>query len=162
MELIASLLHRPKVIYLDEPTFGLDFTSQRKIREFLKFYNQETGATMILTSHYMADVEELCRRTVVIRQGSLIYDGELQAIREKLAARKVIRLKFAAPVEGAPFNQYGSVSAFDGESLVLEVERDRVQEHANRLLAQYAVTDFTVEDIPLERGIEKLYETARD
>jgi ABC-2 type transport system ATP-binding protein len=162
MELIASLLHRPKVIFLDEPTIGLDFTSQRKIREFLKFYNQQAKATMILTSHYMADVEELCRRTIVISQGNLIYDGELQAIREKLAARKVMRLKFAEPVEGAAFEQFGSVASFDGESLVLEVERDRVQERSNQLLSRYAVTDFTVEDIPLERGIEKLYEMARD
>ncbi len=160
MELIACLLHNPKVIFLDEPTIGLDFTSQRRIREFLKFFNAETRATMILTSHYMADVEELCKKTIIINRGNIIYDGELQAIRDKINSRKVMRLKFAAPIEGGDFEKYGSVTALDGEGLTLEVERDRVQGCANELLSRFAVTDFTVEDIPLERGIEKLYERA--
>ena len=160
MELIACLLHAPKVIFLDEPTIGLDFTSQRRIREFLTFYNQETKATMILTSHYMADVEELCKKTIIIHQGNLIYDGELQAIRGEINARKVVRLKFATPVSDGGFDAYGTVTSFDGESLVIETDRDRVQALSSRLLSQYVVTDFTVEDIPLERGIEKLYEKA--
>jgi ABC-2 type transport system ATP-binding protein len=161
MELIACLLHNPKVIYLDEPTIGLDFTSQRKIREFLQFFNLQTKATMILTSHYMADVEELCKKTIIISQGNLIYNGELKAIRDQLNSRKVMHLKFASPVSGDHFDEYGSVTSFDGDSLVIEVERDKMQEHSNRLLSQYAVTDFTVEDIPLEKGIEKLYENAK-
>ena len=160
MELIACLLHAPKVIFLDEPTIGLDFTSQRRIREFLTFYNQETKATMILTSHYMADVEELCKKTIIIHQGGLIYDGELQAIRDEINARKVVRLKFASQVSCEGFAAYGSVTSFDGESLVIEADRDRVQALSSHLLSQYVVTDFTVEDIPLERGIEKLYEKA--
>ena len=160
MELIACLLHNPKVIYLDEPTIGLDFTSQRKIREFLRVYNREKKATMILTSHYMADVEELCKKTIIISQGNLIYDGELGAIRDRINSRKVIHLKFAAPVAGDHFNRYGAVTAFDGESLVIEVEREKVREHSNELLSLYNVTDFTVEELPLERGIEKLYEKA--
>ena len=159
MELIACLLHNPKVIYLDEPTIGLDFTSQRKIREFLQFYNRETGATMILTSHYMADVEELCKKTIIISQGNLIYDGELNAIRDRINSRKVVRLKFASPVEGGHFEQFGNVASFDGDSLVIEVEREKVGEYASLLLSQYAVTDFTVEELPLERGIEELYNT---
>jgi ABC-2 type transport system ATP-binding protein len=159
MELIACLLHNPKVIYLDEPTIGLDFTSQRKIREFLQFYNRETGATMILTSHYMADVEELCKKTIIISQGNLIYNGELNAIRDRINSRKVVHLKFASPVEDGHFEQYGNVASFDGDSLVIEVEREKVGEHASLLLSQYAVTDFTVEELPLERGIEELYNT---
>jgi ABC-2 type transport system ATP-binding protein len=115
---------------------------------------------MILTSHYMADVEELCNKTIIIHQGNLIYDGELQAIRDEINARKVVRLKFASPVSDEGFDAYGSVTSFDGESLVIEADRDRVQALSSHILSQYVVTDFTVEDIPLERGIEKLYEKA--
>jgi len=114
---------------------------------------------MILTSHYMADVEELCKKTIIISQGNLIYDGELNAIRNRINSRKVVHLKFASPVEDGHFEQFGSVASFDGDSLVIEVEREKVGEYASLLLSQYAVTDFTVEEMPLERGIEELYNT---
>lgn len=88
MELIASLIHRPKVIFLDEPTIGLDLISQKRIREFLKYYNQQTKATVILTSHYMADIEDLCKRTIIINQGKIVYDGDLRRVNELFHAKK--------------------------------------------------------------------------
>lgn len=88
MELIASLIHRPKVIFLDEPTIGLDLISQKRIREFLKYYNQQTKATVILTSHYMADIEDLCKRTIIINQGKIVYDGDLRRVNELFHAKR--------------------------------------------------------------------------
>lgn len=88
MELIASLIHRPKVIFLDEPTIGLDLISQKRIREFLKYYNQQTKATVILTSHYMADIEDLCKRTIIINQGKIVYDGDLRRVNEPVSCKK--------------------------------------------------------------------------
>lgn len=99
MELIAALIHKPKLIYLDEPTIGLDILSQKKIREFLRYYNQDKKATVVLTSHYMQDIEDLCRRTIIINQGRIVFDGDLLHVNEVFAQSKIIKLQLSAPVD---------------------------------------------------------------
>jgi ABC-2 type transport system ATP-binding protein len=98
MELIAALIHKPKLIFLDEPTIGLDILSQKKMREFFKYYNREKKATIILTSHYIADIEDLCKRSIIINQGRIVYDGDLQGVNEVFAQSKVIKLQLSVPV----------------------------------------------------------------
>ena len=101
MELIAALIHKPSLIFLDEPTIGLDILSQKKIREFFKYYNQQKKATIILTSHYMEDVEDLCKRAIIINQGQIVFDGDLHRVNEVFAQSKVIKLQLSEPVSRA-------------------------------------------------------------
>lgn len=157
LELIAALLHKPRVIFLDEPTIGLDIVSQRNIREFLKEYNRETKTTILLTSHYMKDIEDLCRRTVVINQGSIIYDGKLEGINDLFESKKIIRLKFLKQIEKDDLEKLGSVSGFDGLNAKLEVDKKDLNTIAKLIIDSLPVVDFSVEDIPLEAGVEKLY-----
>ena len=107
MELIAALIHKPKLIYLDEPTIGLDIISQKKIREFLKYYNQEKNATVILTSHYMEDVEDLCKRAIIINQGRIVYDGDLKGVNDVFAQSKVIKHAVIQAREPRRASRYG-------------------------------------------------------
>ena len=107
MELIAALIHKPKLIFLDEPTIGLDILSQVKIREFLKYYNQQKKATVILTSHYMDDVVDLCRRVIIINQGRIVYDGELNRVNELFAQSKIIKLQLSSPVGRTALESFG-------------------------------------------------------
>ena len=113
MEMIAALLHRPRVIFLDEPTIGLDFIAQSNIRDFLKDYNRRYGATMLLTSHYLKDVEELCRRTMVISHGSLVYDGTLEHIRDIFSDRRVVKVTWNRPVEKEELEGFAAVREWE-------------------------------------------------
>ncbi|HEX7714249.1 MAG TPA: ATP-binding cassette domain-containing protein [Bacillota bacterium] len=157
MELIAALIHKPRVILLDEPTIGLDLISQQKIREFLKYYNQQTKTTIMLTSHYLVDIEELCKRTVVINQGRIVYDGELAGINQLFSAQKIIRLQFAEKIDREKLTGFGTVKEFDGVSATLTVERTDVKALSLRILENLPVVDFNIEDVPLEEGIAALY-----
>ncbi len=155
MELAGALLHRPKVLFLDEPTIGLDVTMQRRIRAFIAEYNQRTGATVLLTSHYMADVTALCRRVIVIHHGRILFDGELNALVGQFAAHKTIGVTVedaAADLEG-----YGEVVARDGPRVTLRVPRDEVTRVAAQLLRTQPVTDLTIEDLPIEDVIERVF-----
>jgi len=162
MELIASLIHKPKMIFLDEPTIGLDIISQRKIREFLKYYNEQTKATIVLTSHYMADIEDLCKRTVVINEGKVVYDGMLNAVNDLLDAKKIIKVKFTSPVDEKDLNEYGIVREFNENEAVLEVDKKDLSSSSSKILDRLPILDFTAEDIPLEQGIEILYQKKGD
>jgi len=157
MELIAALIHRPRLLYLDEPTIGLDFPSQKKVRAFLKYYNAQYGATMLLTSHYMKDVEDLCKRTIIIHEGSLLYDGDLHRINDLFGEQKIIRLKFSEPVSEQRLAKFGKIVASDEYNAVLELSKYRLKEVSRALLDSFPIMDWTIEDVPIEESISMLY-----
>lgn len=157
MELIASLLHNPQVVFLDEPTIGLDLISQKKIREFIRYYNQEYQATILLTSHYMQDIESLCRRSIIINHGEVVYDGDLDQVSEIMGNHKLVKLQFSRQVEDSCLSAYGVVKKSDGYHAVLEIEKNQVSQMAKEILEVLPVVDFNVEDVPIEDGIAYLY-----
>ena len=159
-ELAAALLHRPQVLFLDEPTIGLDVTMQTKIRQFVAEYNERYGATIILTSHYMADVTALCKRVIVIDHGKLLYDGDLHALAEKIAPHKLIRVEFAQPLNGQRLEDYGEVVKRRGQRAELLVPRDATSDVAARMLAQLPIADVTIEEPPIEDVITRVFEQA--
>jgi ABC-2 type transport system ATP-binding protein len=154
-EVAAALLHRPRVLFLDEPTIGLDVTMQRRIREFVAEYNRRSGATVLLTSHYMADVEALCRRVVVIHRGRILFDGGLAALVESFASHKTIAVELAAPV--ADLSAYGEVAQRDGDRVTLRVTKADTPKVTARLLADLPVVDLTVADPPVDEVIERVF-----
>ncbi len=160
MELIAALLHRPQLLLLDEPTIGLDVVAQVTIQRCLKEYNAHRGVTMLLTSHYMRDVEALCKRVLVITHGRLIYDGALSGITEQFGRSKLVKLQF--PGERAPegLDEYGEVTERAGPAASLKVERARVPEVLGAILERYTVVDMSVQDPPLDQVIAKVFEEA--
>jgi ABC-2 type transport system ATP-binding protein len=155
-EIAAALLHRPQVVFLDEPTIGLDVTMQRRIRTFLAEYNRRYGATILLTSHYMADVEALCRRVIVIHRGRLLFDGDLSALVQRFTAHKtiVVRLEDC----GTDLHAYGDVVSCSDGSFTLRVPMAQTAHVTERLLADLPVIDLLVEDPPLEEVIERVFE----
>jgi ABC-2 type transport system ATP-binding protein len=158
MELIAALIHKPKLIFLDEPTIGLDILSQKKIREFLRYYNQEKKATVVLTSHYMQDVVDLCRRAIIINQGRIVYDGDLMRVNELFAQSKIIKLQLSDAVRPEDLAAFGLVKEHEGLNATLQVPRADVKEISKAILDQLPVLDFTIEDVPVEDGIALLYQ----
>ena len=140
VEVVGSLLHLPQVLYLDEPTIGLDVTMQKRIRSFVADYNVRYGATVLLTSHYMADVEALCKRVIVIHHGRLLFDGDLAALTDRFAPLKTIEAVLA-----------------DGEAIRLSVPKAETSAATARLLAEHEVLDLTVEDPPIEDVIEQVF-----
>jgi ABC-2 type transport system ATP-binding protein len=156
-ELAAALLHRPKVLFLDEPTIGLDVTAQVRIRDFIAAYNKRHGATVILTSHYMADVTALCERIVVIDKGKMLYDGNFRALIERVAPYKVIKLQLAQVATSEQLAPFGSVESIDGLNAVLRVPRAGAPAAAARILTELAVDDVTFEDPPVEDIIRDVF-----
>ncbi len=158
MELIASLLHKPEVMFLDEPTIGLDIISQKRIREFLRRYNREKQTTVLLTSHSLSDIEDLCRRTIVVADGTIAYDGELKRINGLFGERKRIQVTFeneeAARMD---LSRFGTVCSRENMIAVIEVDREQVREVSKAMLETLPVTDFNIGDIPVEEGIARLY-----
>ncbi len=155
MEITGALLHRPKVLFLDEPTIGLDITMQRRIRSFIAEYNQRYGATVILTSHYMADVEALCKRVIVIHHGRLLFDGDLEALTERFAAYKTIGVTLEDPT--IDLAAYGEIIGREGGKVLLRVHKAETPRLTARLLADLPVADLTVEDPPIEDVIEQVF-----
>ena len=158
LEIIAALIHKPKVILLDEPTIGLDIISQKKIREFLKYYNTQTKTTIILTSHYMNDIEDMCKRSIIINQGSVVYDDDLSHVNELFNQTKLIKLQLSEPVDKSVLEGFGEVKEYEGLNAVLAVVREEVRECSKVLLDKVPVIDFTIEDVPIEEGIALLYQ----
>jgi ABC-2 type transport system ATP-binding protein len=156
-ELAASLLHRPQVLFLDEPTLGLDVTAQATIRDFILSYNQRYNATVLLTSHYMADVTELADRILVIDRGQLVYDGDLGALVQRTAPFKLLQLTLDQPVDRADLTAIGEIESFDGLKLTLRVPRRATKEAAARALAHLPVADVTIADPPLETIIRDFF-----
>lgn len=157
MELIAALLHSPRVLFLDEPTIGLDVTSQQRVREFLRSYNRESGVTTMLTSHYMGDIEELCQRVIIIDHGKLFFDGPLASIVDRFAGHKVVRLRFASDVEGR-FEEMGEVLEKTSLSVRLRVSRARVPDVCREALAMWPVNDLAVQEPTVEEVIRQLFD----
>jgi ABC-2 type transport system ATP-binding protein len=160
MELIAALLHGPQLLLLDEPTIGLDVVAQGAIQKCLRDYHEKRGVTMLLTSHYMRDVEALCDRVVVITHGTIVYDGPLAGIVERFGESKLVKLQFegAAP-EG--LERYGEVVRREGPFADVRIERSRVAGALADVLNRNALADISVEDPPLEDIIAKVFEEAR-
>jgi ABC-2 type transport system ATP-binding protein len=155
MEIVGSLLHRPRVLFLDEPTIGLDVTMQRRIREFVAAYNQRYGATVLLTSHYMADVVALCKRVIVIHHGHLLFDGNLSDLADRFAAYKTLNVVLEEA--GTDLAVYGQVMETAGVSVKLRVPKAEAAKVTARLLSECAVTDLTIEDPPIEDVIERVF-----
>ena len=161
-ELVAGLLYRPEVLFLDEPTLGLDVSMQSRLRRFLAAYNRSSGATMILTSHYMADVTALCSRVILIHHGGLLYDGELQGLARRLAPFKLIRVTLSNGYarDEADLNLPPSASVVERENgrLALRVERAAAPAITAQLLNTLPVADLSVQDPPIEAVIDQIYQ----
>lgn len=156
-ELLAALLHEPRVLFLDEPTLGLDVNAQGRVRQFLADYNRRTGATVLLTSHYMADITALCPRVLLIHEGRLFYDGLLADLSEQFAPWRQVRLELAAPKPAAAFTDYGEIESLEGSEVRLLIPRERLTASLNQLLASHAVVDLEVSDPPIEELIARLF-----
>jgi ABC-2 type transport system ATP-binding protein len=160
-ELAAALIHRPKVLFLDEPTIGLDVSMQVVMRTFIKRYNEETGATLILTSHYMDDVEALCPRVVVIDKGQLSYDGTLDALVQRLRPEKRVVLHLDGTPDAAVLESVGKVVSVDAGKAVLQVHQEKLSGALSRALSSLPVRDINVENAPLEEVMSELFSRSR-
>ena len=160
MELIAALLHSPDVLFLDEPTIGLDVVAQHNIQKFLKHYQQERKITILLTSHYMKDIAALCKRVVIIAQGQTIYDGSLTGIVDRFSAHKVLTLLFAEDAVPADMGRFGEVLEIEEPKVKLRVDRSEISGLLSSILANHDVQDVSVEDPPLEEVIAELFRSS--
>ena len=159
MELIASLLHQPKVLFLDEPTIGLDVVSQKTVREFLREYNAKHKTTILLTSHYMTDIQELCERVIIIDHGTIFFDGKLSEVVDRFADSKLITIqcdqKFTRPA--ADLEKYGEIVEQTPGNIRLKVKRDRVIPVCKALLDEFPVTDIDIQEVPIEEVIRRIF-----
>ena len=155
MEIVAALLHRPKVLFLDEPTLGLDVTMQRRIRAFVAEYNRRYNATVLLTSHYMADVEALCKRVIVIHHGRILFDGDLSRLVNQFSSYKTLSLSLPNP--DAELSQYGEVIGREDGRVTLRVPKSQTSQVTARLLSDFQVDDLTVEDAPVDDVIDQVF-----
>jgi len=156
MELISALIHEPRVLFLDEPTIGLDVVSQKRVREFLRIYNQEHRIVTMLTSHYMQDIEELCHRVIIIDHGKIFFDGPLSAIIDRFSGYKILSLTFEKPVT-TDFSIFGEVVEQTPVSVQLKVPRAKVTETCRKLLDACNVSDINVHELPVEEVIRQLF-----
>jgi ABC-2 type transport system ATP-binding protein len=160
-ELAAALIHRPKVMFLDEPTIGLDVSMQAGVRDFIARYNERYGATILLTSHYMEDVQRLCPRIIVIDKGKLVYDGALEQLVTKIRPDKRVVFRFSRPVDRADLERFGQVVRHDAGESAIDVHKDAVNRVVAEALTQLPVTDLTVENPPLEEVMSELFARTR-
>ncbi|NEP87754.1 MAG: ATP-binding cassette domain-containing protein [Okeania sp. SIO2C2] len=166
-ELMAALLHQPKVLFLDEPTLGLDVNAQVAVREFLQEYNQRYQATVLLTSHYMADITALCKRVLLIYQGQLIYDGSLDGLLDRFAPYREVQIELLNPVPTDVDNfeqhlsNYGEVEMLEGQSVHLLVRRENLTATVAQILAELEVQDLTVTDPPIEEVIGRVFRAGK-
>ncbi|WP_018130737.1 ABC transporter ATP-binding protein [Effusibacillus pohliae] len=157
-ELAASLIHRPQILFLDEPTIGLDVNMQEAIRQFIKQYNERHKATILLTSHYMADVAALCRRVILINRGKILYDGELDALVERFAPYKMANLVLKQPVPEAELRVHGELMSYEYPRVSLRLPRVEVSSRSAGILSSLPISDFTIEDPALEDVIGLAFE----
>lgn len=158
-ELVAALLHKPRVLFLDEPTIGLDVVAQKNIRDFLKKYNQENKTTIILTSHYMEDIKELCERVIIVDHGEIIYDGNLLKLIEKYAPYKELKIIFNNEIiKKADLEKYGEIGEINHHFASLRVERNKIKETAARILSSdLPVDDIMIDEVDISRVIRKIF-----
>lgn len=157
MELIAALLHSPEILLLDEPTIGLDVVSQRRVQEFLKFYQSERKITVVLTSHYMKDVEALCKRAIIINEGEIKHDGPLADITDRFSLHKIMEIQFAGSTKLPNLDRYGTVVEIAPPRVKLEVPRKKIPEILADLLSRYTIEDVGVQERPLEEVIAEVF-----
>lgn len=156
-ELMAALIHRPKVLFLDEPTLGLDVNAQVSVRDFLREYNERYQATVLLTSHYMADITALCDRVLLIYSGKLIYDGKLDALLERFAPYREVKVELAEGCATERLEKYGEIGSIEGCAVSFIVHREELTQTISRLLADLKVLDMTVTDPPVEEVIGRVF-----
>src|ERR1700759_4363817 len=156
MELISALIHEPRVLFLDEPTIGLDVVSQKRVREFLRIYNQEHRIVTMLTSHYMQDIEELCHRVIIIDHGRIFFDGELDAIIDRFSGSKILSLTFEKAVT-RDFSRFGEVIEQTPVSVQLKVPRAKVTQTTREVLEACDLSDINVQELPIEDVIRQLF-----
>jgi len=156
-ELVAALLHSPKVLFLDEPSIGLDIISQDKIINYIEEYNRLKKTTVLLTSHYMRDVERLCKRVIVINHGAIIYDGSVKDLMATYADHKIIRLRFSSEIAENGLEKYGEVLERDRLNAVLRTDRNTIALATSRILNDLPVDDLSVEDVEIEDVIKKIF-----
>ncbi len=161
-ELAAALLHLPKVLFLDEPTIGLDVTMQATVRAFVKAYNERYGASVLLTSHYMDDVLALCPRVIVIDRGRLIYDGDLRQLAQQVRPDKRVVVRLSRPVSHGELGRFGQVISTGEAQGVVQVAAAEVSAVVSRMLSALPVADLTVEDPPLEEVMSELFRSSRE
>lgn len=156
-ELVAALLHSPRVVFLDEPTIGLDVVSQKRIRDFLKELHDEDNCTLLLTSHYMQDVQELCDRIVVIDHGSTIFDGTLDDLSRSFSDSRRLRLTFEQPVESEDLKAFGELVSHDSNIALLEIPRAQVAPVTSAVLSKFPISDVSIEEVDIEEVIRSLF-----
>ncbi|MBC5795137.1 ATP-binding cassette domain-containing protein [Sphaerospermopsis sp. LEGE 00249] len=157
-ELLAALLHRPQVLFLDEPTLGLDVNAQVGVRDFLREYNQLYQATVLLTSHYMADITALCQRVLLIHQGKLMYDGSLDRLLEKFAPYREIDVELSQPLPAEKLTSYGDIQLLEGRKVKFIVEREALTRTVSQILADLDIIDLTVTEPPIEEVIGRVFQ----
>ncbi|MGK7953487.1 MAG: ATP-binding cassette domain-containing protein [Xenococcaceae cyanobacterium] len=158
-ELLAALLHHPQVLFLDEPTLGLDVNAQVAVREFLQEYNRKYNATILLTSHYMADITALCDRVMMIHQGQLIYDGGLEELLERFAPCREVKVELAQALPKEKLAQFGEIEAIDGQQVRFFVPREELTQTISRIISQLDILDLSVTEPPIEEVIGRLFQT---
>ena len=156
-ELLAALLHRPSVLFLDEPTLGLDVNAQARVRDFLADYNRRTGATVLLTSHYIGDITALCERVLLIHQGRLFHDGSLDALTSRLAPCREVRLELRQVHPREAFEGFGTIEVHQGHQVRLLIPREQLTQQVGLLLSRFEVVDLEVSDPPIEELIGGLF-----
>ncbi|MDX2256691.1 MAG: ATP-binding cassette domain-containing protein [Pseudanabaenaceae cyanobacterium bins.39] len=163
-ELLAALLHRPEVLFLDEPTLGLDVNAQANVREFLREYNDRYRATILLTSHYMADITALCKRVLLIHQGGLIYDGSLSELHDRFAPYREVRMELADPYSDRQqihqnLQKYGQILSFEGAAVCLLVPTEQLTQSVSQILSEFAVVDLSVNEAAIEEVIGRVFQS---
>ena len=156
-EFVAALLHQPKVVFLDEPTIGLDVVVQKRIRNFIREYNRNSKSTIILTSHYMRDVAELCKRVIIIDDGRIYFDGNLDDLIAQYASNKVLKFTFKNHVPQRELKVYGDLVDYHPYKATLSVEKGKALEIAGKIIRHYPVTDLNIEDLPVEEIIANIF-----
>lgn len=156
-ELASALLHKPEVVFLDEPTIGLDVVMQKKLREFLKEYNKTINSTILLTSHYMEDVKDLCKRVIVIDQGMILFDGKVSDLVKMYVNYKVIYFEFSNFVNREDISSFGELEYFDGKRGKIHVKREDVTKVASKLLKSFPIEDIDIEEVSLEDVVRTIF-----
>lgn len=158
-ELLAALLHRPQVLFLDEPTLGLDVNAQVNVRDFLREYNQRYQATVLLTSHYMADITALCERVLLIHQGELMYDGSLDGLLERFAPYRVVNVELTQLTDTSLLESFGEIQVQDGRMVGFMIPQEKLTSTVSRILTELEVVDLTVTEPPVEEVIGKVFQS---
>ena len=157
LELIASLINSPQLIFLDEPSIGLDLVSQKKIRSFIRYWNEQYKTTVMITSHYMKDIEDLCERVIVINGGEKLYDGSLSDVNYMFKDIKIVNLELSSEIDDMKLGKFGVITKKDGLNCTMEVNRENLHEFIGYVTQKLNIKDISISDIPVEKGIELLY-----